>query len=253
MKKDQKNTARPYMRLLRELEEIINNTSPNDKLPPEPQLAEKLDVSRATLREAMRTFEVQGMIRRRQGMGTFVVGPIAQIEAGLEMLESIESRAKKISLEVSMGDLVINPIDANEIVAASLSVPQGESILEVKRVILTENRPIAYLVDYLPKSLLTPDELDQGFTGSVLDLLIKRGKPTLSHAKTNISAGGASPDIAKALQVQRGDVLLIMTSRLFSEQNEVVDYLHSYFIPGYFNFHVIRRLKGNHPIRVQED
>ena len=246
MKKEQKNTARPYMRLLRQLNEIIQKTPPNAKLPPEPQLAANLDVSRATLREAMRTFEAQGMIRRRQGMGTFVVGPISQIEAGLEMLESIESRAKKINLEVSMGDLVINPIQADAVVAAGLNVPPEESILEVKRVIFTENRPIAHLVDYLPKSILTPDELYLGFNGSVLDFLIERGKPKISHAKTNISAGGANPDIAKALQIQRGDVLLTMTSTLFSDKNEVIDYLQSYFIPGYFNFHVIRRLSGNH-------
>ncbi len=242
MKKEQKNTARPYMRLLRELEEIIKKTSPNAKLPPEPQLAAKLDVSRATLREAMRTFEVQGMIRRRQGMGTFVVGPISQIEAGLEMLESIESRARKISLEVTMGDLFLNPIKADEVIAAGLSVPQGESILEVKRVIFTENRPIAFLVDYLPVDVLTPDDLSNGFNGSVLDLLIKRGTPLLSHAKTNLSASGANPDIAKALQIQRGDVLLTMVSYLYDIKGAVVDFMYTYFIPGYFNFYVNRRI-----------
>ncbi len=58
-------------RLQFQLRQIIADTTPGDCLPSEPKLAKKLEVSRATLREAMRTFETQGLIHRRQGVGTF--------------------------------------------------------------------------------------------------------------------------------------------------------------------------------------
>ncbi len=61
----------------------------------------------------MRSFEAQGLIRRRQGVGTFVVGPKAVIETGLEVLESIETQAKRIGLDVSMGTLSIQKMDAD--------------------------------------------------------------------------------------------------------------------------------------------
>ncbi len=73
----------------------------------------KLGVSRATLREAMRTFEEQGLIRRRQGVGTFVVRHQQVIDAGVEVLESIESIAARMGLEVSMGLLNIEHISAD--------------------------------------------------------------------------------------------------------------------------------------------
>ncbi len=60
----------------------------------------------------MRSFESQGLIRRRQGIGTFVVGRTQVIESGLEVLESIETLADRILLEVSMEDLKIEPIKA---------------------------------------------------------------------------------------------------------------------------------------------
>ncbi|MDO9546652.1 MAG: winged helix-turn-helix domain-containing protein, partial [Pelolinea sp.] len=50
----------------------IANADPGEKLPPEPELARQLGVSRSTLREAMRSFDAQGYLTRRQGAGTFV-------------------------------------------------------------------------------------------------------------------------------------------------------------------------------------
>src|SRR5574341_2056101 len=91
----------PFQRLQADLASLISKTAAGDRLPSEPELAKKLGVSRATLREAMRTFETQGLIRRRQGSGTFVVGRVPVIDAGLEVLESLETIARRIGLAVT--------------------------------------------------------------------------------------------------------------------------------------------------------
>jgi GntR family transcriptional regulator len=96
------SSSHPYERLQASLANLIAMTPPGDKLPTEPLLARQLGVSRATLREAMRAFEGQGLIRRKQGVGTFVVGQAPVIETGLEVLESIESMSERIHLKVSM-------------------------------------------------------------------------------------------------------------------------------------------------------
>ncbi|MEM5774221.1 MAG: GntR family transcriptional regulator, partial [Anaerolineaceae bacterium] len=82
-----------FQRLQSSLRKIIETTPPGQKLPAEPLLAKTLGVSRATLREAMRDFESQGLILRRQGIGTFVVSHPQIMESGLEVLESIETLA----------------------------------------------------------------------------------------------------------------------------------------------------------------
>jgi len=110
---DEKEKLHPYQRLQGELAGLIASTAPGSRLPAEPELARQLGVSRATLREAMRSFEGQGIIRRRQGVGTFVIGKPAVIETGLEVLESIESLAHRIGLDVSMGDLQITTTQAD--------------------------------------------------------------------------------------------------------------------------------------------
>jgi GntR family transcriptional regulator len=66
----------------------------------------------------------------------------------------------------------------------------------------------------------------------------------LTFSRAAISATGATADVARALEIQRDDVLLQFKSQLYIADGNVVDYTVSNFIPGYFDFHVIRRI-GN--------
>jgi GntR family transcriptional regulator len=232
----------PYQRLQGMLASLIASTAPGDKLPAEPELARQLGVSRATLREAMRSFEGQGLIRRRQGVGTFVVGHTHVIESGLEMLESIETMAQKIGLDVAMGLLEMNEVQADAVQAEQLQIPEGTPVIQVSRVILAENRPVAYLVDVLPAEVMAMHAIEEGFTGSVLDLLLQRGELKLVRSMAQISAVAASGEVARALEIQRGDVLLMFSARLYTLEERVIDYSLSYFLPGYFHFHVVRRV-----------
>lgn len=232
----------PYQRLQVRLSGLISATPAGARLPAEPDLARQLGVSRATLREAMRAFEGQGLIRRRQGVGTFVVGQPPVIESGLEVLESIESLASRIGLDVTMGDLEIREVHAGGECAAALSVAPDTLLIQVTRTIQTGGRPVAYLVDTLPEDVLTPSELADGFTGSVLDLLLRRGSPELRHSVAEVRAVAATTEVARALEIQRGDVLLMFSASLVTADDRVVDFSLSYFLPGYFRFHVVRKV-----------
>ena len=90
-----KENESPFHRLQRELGERIASAEPGENLPPEPELARQMGVSRSTLREAMRSFEAQGLLMRRQGAGTFVVEKNGVFETGLEVLESLETIAER--------------------------------------------------------------------------------------------------------------------------------------------------------------
>jgi GntR family transcriptional regulator len=237
-----KNGISISQRLHEDLGKIIAETAPGERLLTEPELARQLNVSRATLREAMRTFETQGLIYRRQGSGTYVIHPAQVIDTGLEVLESIETLSARIGLVVSMGDLKIDHQSADAEISEILSLQPDDQILHISRVILAEGRPVAYLIDILPAGLLRSEELQSGFTGSVLDLLLNRGTHALISSRCEINAVQAEVDIAKALCIQRGDVLLRFIAYLYTTNGKVVDYSFSYFLPGYFNFHVIRRV-----------
>ncbi len=231
-----------FQKLHLQLEEIIESTPAGEKLKSEPELAAALGVSRATLREAMRTFEGQGLIRRRQGVGTFVLDRKQNIETGLEILESIETQATRLGMDVKMGYLGINKTPAGQDLAEKLGISPRATVVKISRVIWVSDHPVAFLIDILPENILSEDDLEKGFTGSVLDLIIKRGTFQLSHSKTYISACPASSDIARKIQLQRGDVIQKFEAYLIEKSGRVIDYSESYFAPGFFKFHVIRKI-----------
>ncbi|MBT3338932.1 MAG: GntR family transcriptional regulator [Anaerolineae bacterium] len=233
----------PFQKLQADLGALISSVPAGERLPSEPKLAKQLGVSRATLREAMRTFETQGLIRRRQGAGTFVVGDAPVLESGLEALESIQTMAKRMGLSVTVGNLSVETMPANEKQAQKLGVPLNTSLTRVSRVISTSERTAAYLVDILPADFLSTDDLPVEFNGSVLDFMLDRGDlPTV--AKIGVNASSASSSVAKALEIQRGDVLLRLSSRIYLDSDQVIDYSLGYFLPGYFDFHILGHIQS---------
>ena len=130
----------PFQRLQSDLAALIGSTPAGARLISEPELAKQLGVSRATLREAMRTFETQGLIRRRQGAGTFVVGKVPVIDAGLEVLESLETMARRLNLAITVSDLNLEQVDADESLAIGLGAPVGTCLTRVRRVMRADTR-----------------------------------------------------------------------------------------------------------------
>jgi GntR family transcriptional regulator len=229
-------------RLHEYLRSLIAAAKPGDKLPSEPDLARDLGVARATLREAMRTFETQGLLYRRQGSGTYVSHPTHIIDTGLEVLESIETMADRVGMKVAMEELEVTLRSGTEEELHALGINTGKQVLYVSRVINADGNPAAFLVDILPGDVLTLEELKSRFTGSVLDLLLQKGSPALATSRTEINATSASAEVARSLGIQRGDVLLKFIAYLYDTQGRVVDYSFSYFLPGYFKFQVVRRV-----------
>jgi GntR family transcriptional regulator len=139
--------------------------------------------------------------------------------------------------------LQIESVYADQEHANGLNVSLASRLTRVRRVIRADGRPVAFLVDVLPEDVLRHDQLPESFKGSVLDFLLQRGDP-LTVSRSAISATNAVADVAKALEIQRGDVLLRFVGQLYTNDGRIVDLSTSYFIPGYFNFHVVRRV-GN--------
>jgi len=62
-----------YEEVARQIERLIlQKLQPGDKLPSERELAEMLQVSRSSIRDAIRSLELTGLVEPRQGAGTIV-------------------------------------------------------------------------------------------------------------------------------------------------------------------------------------
>lgn len=235
-----------YARTSQALKDLVlsGGYAPGDRLPSEIHLSHQLGISRPTLREALRQLEEEGAIVRRHGVGTFVAEPRPVLDAGLEVLESIEQMARRSGLRVQMGEVAISERMSTPVEEEGMALADPEPVTSVVRVILAEGRPVAHLTDVLPQQILRRDELGPGFTGSVLDTLLARGWPALSHARTELIAEAADAELAHALRIQRGAPLMRIEAQLFAVDEQIVAYSISHFVPGCFRFHVVRRIVG---------
>ena len=211
-----------------------------DRLPPEAVLASRLGISRATLREALRLLEEEGVITRRQGVGTFVAAN-RHLESGLERLESVLSLAARQGMETQVQDLSIDTVRAGRLLAEQLQVDRGSPLTRIRRTILVEEQPVAYLEDMLPTDVLSPSELDDTFNGSVLDFLRRRRRPHIREAVAGITAARATRALAQRLGVRPGAALLLLEETLFDAGGAPVGFSRNYFVPDRFRFHVVRR------------
>jgi len=240
-----KSDSRPlYRQAEQALTELLQTYSPGDQLPPEPALAQSLGISRATLREAMRNLAEKGVVTRRQGRGTFFNGPRLRIDSGLEALVSVDALAQSQGLQCSTTDLEITAEAADPDVAAALRLAPGDAVTAVRRIKVAEGRPVAYMVDVLPRSIATVEEVRAGFAGSVLDFLLARGRPVPSHAAANIVPLKAGRELAGRLGVSAGTVLLLLEEVVSTRDNIPINYSRNFFVPQYFQFHLLRRIPG---------
>ena len=211
-------------------------------LPSEAILSRRLGVSRATLREALSQLEQASLIVRRHGIGTFVSPGHPLVGLGLEELQSIETLAQRTGVAIHMGTSEIRVRAAAPGEAEALKVSEETPVLAFQRVMMSGERPIAFLIDVVPTDVLDPKELGDTFDGSVLDFLLRRRDPALQHSYTELSEEAADTDLAHRLQMPVGDPLLKFTAQLYAATGRVVDYSLSYFSPGHFRFHINRRV-----------
>lgn len=205
----------PFQRLQADLAAIIARTPAGAKLASEVELAKQLGVSRATLREAIRTFENQGLVRRRQGAGTFVVGRVSSFE-DIKDINDESERAK------ALADL-----------APSLNDGQFQDALTVAREIKDEtSRIIAYasLIPHLGEDLKTQviqetlDVIhtiaDESKRVNILSYIV----PYLSEAeKVQAIKGTIFNNFNKTKNSPNDDLISVNTIRPFNIEDDALD------------------------------
>jgi GntR family transcriptional regulator len=86
---------------------ISNQKLPGNKLPAEEELAERLKVSRGTIREVLRSLNKEGIISKKHGFGNFVQNSALKARMRIEQLEEfydlIEDGGYKASIHIEKG------------------------------------------------------------------------------------------------------------------------------------------------------
>lgn len=201
---------------------------PGDRLPSERELADRLGVSRSTLRLALHDLERSGYVVRRPGRGggTFVAAP--KVERDLGHFTGLADYIRRQGLEAGSRILSVSLAPADPRAAAALGIAPEDLAVHVTRVRLADGEPIALERSRFPVALF-PDLAEQALGGSVYDLLRIRYGRAPAHAVERIEPVAADDEIAALLEVPYGTPLLAIERVAFDVAGVPVEHADDLF------------------------
>jgi GntR family transcriptional regulator len=251
MQRPQRATgARPRLRSVSVQDELKQRIDRGElpagtRLPSEPELAAELQVSRATLREALRAMELEGLLRRRQGSGTFIADHprmANSLDVNFGVTDAIQ--AAGMTAGIADGRTWVEPAAAGE--AALLALEPGQDVLVIERVRTAEGKPVVLSRDLFPSRLVEGRDqvVQEMLERSIYDVLERDLGIVIHHGVARFRPVRADHAVAGRLGVPRGELLLYLWQVDYAQDGTPVISSHEFHLADAFDFTVVRRGPG---------
>lgn len=145
---------------------------PSEKIPTEDELARQYEISKTTVRLALRELETEGFVRREQGRGTFVAIP--KIEQGPRDLTSFTQDMQRRGAQPSSKVLNQEVVEAKGEICERLHVREGDKLFRLRRLRLADGEPMGIQTAYIPLALCPNIEQEQFEAQSLYRVLEER-------------------------------------------------------------------------------
>ncbi|MGB7447811.1 MAG: GntR family transcriptional regulator [Ornithinimicrobium sp.] len=190
------------------------------RFPGEHQLVQEYEVSRHTLREALRSLRSEGVLEGGRGRATQVARPeISQPQGTLySLFASVSSAGQRQRSVVRQLDIRADPAVARE-----LGLLEAAPLLYLERLRLSDDEPLAHDCVWLPAQVAAP-LLEADFTEtSLYAQLEQRCGVRLTGGREQVRAVIPSPDERELLQVG-DDVAVLHLERVGEADGRPVEF-----------------------------
>jgi DNA-binding GntR family transcriptional regulator len=217
--------------------------APGSKLPPEPELAEEMGVSRATLREALRSLEEDGFVTRTRGAGTYATHR-PRLRNNLDVNFGVTEAIRAAGMRPGTTQSAIHSEAATDDEAAALDLARGDAVVALERVRTADGRPVVFSRDVIAATRLPATELaGMPLDGSLYEILERHGQP-VAHGIVSVEPERADKVLAKRLGVKAGELLLYLRQVDYSTEGEPLLLSEEHHVAEAFEFSVVRRGPG---------
>lgn len=233
-----KNSPLPiYYQLEEEIRLLIQTEKmkPGELLPSEREYAERYDISRMTVRQAINNLAADGLLYRQKGRGTFISDK--KFEQNLQGLTSFSEDMRERGLTPSNKLISFQLMEANERIAETLRLDKQEKVYEIKRIRNANGSPVAVETIYTPKQLVG-DMSQQDVEDSFYQYMEKKLNHKIAYGDQTIESVLANEFEIENLNVYEGDPILLMqrTSYLSDEKETPLEYVKSAYRADKYKF-----------------
>ena len=196
-----------YIKIHNQIKRDIENKKykVGERIPAERQLASKFNVSRMTLRQAIKTLEDEGILERRLGSGTYVSSQKVQEKmSGIMSFTDITRSNGQVPSSKLLSYRITKPSLSEK---EKLKIQDTDNVLRMERVRFADNVPICYEVATIPYELVSRFSKDE-ISSSLYQTLEEKGGYKIGSVVENIGAAVANENEARLLSVKKGEPLV---------------------------------------------
>ncbi|MGL4337273.1 MAG: GntR family transcriptional regulator [Turicibacter sp.] len=205
----------------------------NDPIPSEPELAKLYQVSRMTARQAINELVYEGILYRVKGKGTYVNSK--KYEKSIHGLTSFSEDMIQKGFVPSSKLTGKNVIKASEFIAKQLQIKSGDDVIELKRIRLADEEPMAFEIVYLPVAIIKsiPDHIG---SISLYDYIEKDLGLLIDYSIQEIEAVSVNEEVSEALHVLQTSPCLFITLQSYLKSGQIFEYVESYYRADRYKF-----------------
>lgn len=220
--------------LKQHLQDLIQQNA-GGRLPPERELSERFSVARETLRRCLRELEQDGLLERRQGAGTFVSGqPVVKQLQLMSFSEEMRERGLTPSSEV----LSIRQFGANAKLSAKLKLTPGSPLVELRRLRLADDEPMALETVFLVRERLPEFDPELLRQGSLYELLMQKFGLQIRSAQQQVQATVLTEEEAEQLEVPAFSPSLLVERLVMTTSGDIIEFARSLYRADRYRFEV---------------
>ncbi len=215
---------------------------PGKPLPGEHQLAEQFGVSRVTVRRTLDSLELEGLVERRHGVGTFPVPQPTEFRdrynIGGLMDPEARSGAAPEAATVEAGMIATPPA-----VATRFGAGNGQ-VLRVVRVRSFGGEPFTVMTSYI-RARYAERMTRRQLQGTAVPAALLEVGADLARAEQAISATLADELAAQRLKVPVGSPLIVMTTLFTDQRDEPVAFIEGLYRPDRYEYRTTMLSRGS--------
>lgn len=231
-----KNSPVPIYHQLEEAikQQIENGLLKEEELiPSEREFAERFQISRMTVRQAINNLVADGYLNRKKGRGTFVSKK--KVEQELQGMTSFTEDMLSRGMNPSSKLLSFKIIGADKKTALDLKIAENEPIYKIKRIRLADGAPMALETAYIPVNLI-PGLSEENSNLSLYQYIEEHLALTISEATQEIEAAIADIEIAEPLGIDEGEPILFIVRIAYLQDGTPFELVKSSFRGDRYRF-----------------
>ncbi|MBS3970868.1 MAG: GntR family transcriptional regulator [Clostridia bacterium] len=223
------------------IEMIRSKKLPDNRLKSEEELASILNVSRATIREALHQLRAKGVITKRHGKGNYVhlsaLDTRFRVDVYNDFLDLIDNAGYKPSL--SQTDWQTQLIKAPA--TSRLDLPGDTEVIAFQRIYYANDDPAIYVAVQIPKPYILNTPINKQIYSSLKAFVEEYCHRDIAHSIDWLK-GTCNVDIATVFQIPTDTPMLAWDQVYFGLEDEKICFSEIFFNPRYMDLSVLVKM-----------